>query len=67
MQIFDPTTALCPDGLCRSHDQDGTLLYRDRDHLNEPGVLMMARDLRRLLERNYLVSVPPLPAAKDLD
>jgi len=67
VQIFDPTTALCPEGLCRTHDQDGTLLYRDRDHLNEQGVLMMARDLRRLLERNYLVSVPSLPAAKDLD
>ena len=66
VQIFDPTTALCPDGLCRSHDQDGTLLYRDRDHLDQPGVLMLAGDLRRFLERNYLVSAPPLPAAKDL-
>jgi len=64
--IFDPTAALCPDGLCRSHDRDGRLLYRDRDHLNELGVLMLDDDLRRFLQRHSLVSVPPLPAAKDL-
>jgi hypothetical protein len=52
VQIFDPTTALCPDGLCRSHDLDGKLLYRDRDHLNELGVLMLDGDLRRLLQRD---------------
>jgi peptidoglycan/LPS O-acetylase OafA/YrhL len=52
VQIFDPTAALCPDGLCRSHDADGRLLYRDRDHLNELGVLMLDGDLRRLLQRN---------------
>jgi peptidoglycan/LPS O-acetylase OafA/YrhL len=52
VQIFDPTAALCPDGLCRSHDADGRLLYRDRDHLNELGVLMLDGDLRRLLQRH---------------
>jgi peptidoglycan/LPS O-acetylase OafA/YrhL len=52
VQIFDPTTALCPDGLCRSHDLDGKPLYRDRDHLNELGVLMLDGDLRRLLQRD---------------
>jgi hypothetical protein len=52
VQIFDPTTALCPEGLCRSHDLDGKLLYRDRDHLNELGVLMLDGDLRRLLQRD---------------
>jgi Mrp family chromosome partitioning ATPase len=44
--IFDPTAALCPDGLCRSHDRDGKIIYRDRDHLNELGVLMLDGDLR---------------------
>ncbi len=52
VQIFDPTAALCPDSLCRSHDLDGKLLYRDRDHLNELGVLMLDGDLRRLLQRD---------------
>jgi peptidoglycan/LPS O-acetylase OafA/YrhL len=50
VQVFDPTAALCPDSLCRSHDLDGKLLYRDRDHLNELGVLMLDGDLRRLLQ-----------------
>ena len=66
VQIFDPTAALCPDGLCRSHDRHGRLLYRDRDHLNELGVLTLDADLRRFLQRHSLVYVPPLPAAKDL-
>ena len=52
VQVFDPTAALCPDGLCRSHDLDGKPLYRDRDHLNELGVLMLDGDLRRLLQRD---------------
>jgi len=52
VQVFDPTAALCPDSLCRSHDLDGKLLYRDRDHLNELGVLMLDGDLRRLLQRD---------------
>jgi len=64
--IFDPTAALCPDGLCRSHDRDGRLLYRDRDHLNELGILMLDGDLRPFLQRHSLASMPPLPAAKDL-
>jgi len=66
VRIFDPTTALCPDGLCRSHDRDGRLLYRDRDHLNELGILMLDGDLRPFLQRHSLASMPPLPAAKDL-
>ena len=66
VQIFDPTDALCPDGLCRSHDRHGRLLYRDRDHLNELGVLTLDADLRRFLQHHSLVYVPPLPAAKDL-
>jgi peptidoglycan/LPS O-acetylase OafA/YrhL len=66
VRIFDPTAALCPDGLCRSHDRDGRLLYRDRDHLNELGVLMLDGDLRPFLQRHSLASMPPLPAAKDL-
>lgn len=49
VRIFDPSPALCPDGLCRSHDREGRLLYRDRDHLNELGVLKLDDDLRRFL------------------
>ena len=63
-RIFDPTGALCPEGLCRSHDQDGMLLYRDRDHLNERGVLLLDGDLRRFLLRPFLVSAPALEGSQ---
>ncbi|GDX74913.1 hypothetical protein LBMAG40_15700 [Cyanobium sp.] len=49
---FDPTASLCLNGICRSHERKRTIVYRDRDDLNELGVLMLDGDLRRLLQRD---------------
>lgn len=51
LQLFDPAEALCADGVCRSHDRQGNLLYRDRDHLSARGALLLAPPLERLLSR----------------
>lgn len=67
VRILDPTVALCPDGRCGSHDRRGTLLYRDRDHLDAPGVLRLQGPLRRLLGRSGSGSAISSPEAKDLD
>jgi len=66
VQILDPTDVLCPDGRCGSHDRQGTLLYRDRDHLDVPGVLRLEGPLRRLLGRSGSGSANSSPEAKDL-
>ena len=66
VQILDPTDALCPDGRCASHDRKGTLLYRDRDHLDVPGVLRLDAPLRRLLGRSGSGSANSSLEAKDL-
>jgi peptidoglycan/LPS O-acetylase OafA/YrhL len=66
VRILDPTVALCPDGRCSSHDRQGTLLYRDRDHLDAAGVLHLEGPLRRLLGRSGSGSAMSSPEAKEL-
>lgn len=51
VHVFDPAIPLCPGGTCASLDQQGRLLYRDRDHLNERGVLRLAAPLEVFLQR----------------
>ena len=51
VHVFDPAPALCPDGVCSSHDSQGNLLYRDRDHLETRAALRLAEPLRLFLEK----------------
>ncbi len=68
VHVFDPAASLCADGTCSSHDRQGNLLYRDRDHLNELGVARMAEDFRRFLAARGLLSTAlPEATAKTLD
>lgn len=68
VHVFDPAVSLCADGTCSSHDRQGNLLYRDRDHLNELGVARMAEDFRRFLaDRGLLSTAMPEGNAKTLD
>lgn len=56
VHVFDPAPALCPDRVCRSHDAQGNLLFRDRDHLETRGALRLAEPLRLFLEKQGLLA-----------
>lgn len=55
VHVFDPAATLCADGVCRSHDAEGNLLYRDRDHLESRAVLQLAEPLRHVLQQRGLL------------
>jgi peptidoglycan/LPS O-acetylase OafA/YrhL len=40
---IDPADLLCLDGVCRRYDSAGNLLYRDGQHLNADGALLVSR------------------------
>ncbi|MFN6339714.1 MAG: acyltransferase family protein [Cyanobacteriota bacterium] len=63
VRVVDPADALCPRGVCRSHDEGGELLYRDRDHLNARGVGRLEEPLRALFEQRALVAPSVQPEA----
>ena len=56
VRLFDPADVLCSADLCRSHDRQGRLLYRDRDHLSARGALLLAPALERFLQRAGLLA-----------
>jgi hypothetical protein len=56
VHVFDPAATLCPDGVCRSHDSQGNLLYRDRDHLETRAVQQLAEPLRSFLQKRGLLA-----------
>lgn len=56
VHVFDPAATLCPDGVCRSHDPQGNLLYRDRDHLETRAVQQLAEPLRSFLQKRGLLA-----------
>ncbi|MFM9046409.1 MAG: SGNH hydrolase domain-containing protein, partial [Cyanobium sp.] len=56
VHVFDPAAVLCADGVCRSHDGAGELLYRDRDHLSERGAWRLAEPLGQFLQTRGLLS-----------
>ena len=54
VRLLEPADTLCAGGVCRSHDRQGRLLYRDRDHLSSRGALLLAPPLETLLRREGL-------------
>jgi peptidoglycan/LPS O-acetylase OafA/YrhL len=56
VHVFDPALTLCPDGMCRTLDARGELLWRDRDHLNERGAVRLALPLETFLRQRHLLA-----------
>jgi peptidoglycan/LPS O-acetylase OafA/YrhL len=50
VEILPLMNGLCDERTCRTW-RDGTLLYRDDDHLSPAGAMLFANDLKVLLER----------------
>jgi peptidoglycan/LPS O-acetylase OafA/YrhL len=59
VHVFDPALTLCPDGVCRTLDPQGNLLYRDRDHLAAPAAAGLAQPLQAFLRQRQLLLPPP--------
>jgi peptidoglycan/LPS O-acetylase OafA/YrhL len=64
VHVFDPASVLCSDGVCRTHDSSGELLYRDRDHLSERGVGQLTEPLTRWLKTRGLLVPGKAPGQK---
>ena len=64
VHVFDPAAVLCGDGVCRTHDSSGELLYRDRDHLSERGVGRLAEPLTAWLQTRGLLA-PQMPPGQE--
>ncbi|MFN9546305.1 MAG: acyltransferase family protein [Cyanobacteriota bacterium] len=58
VHLFDPAVTLCPDGVCRTLDAQGNLLYRDRDHLDALAAVRLARPLEAFLRQRQLLPFP---------
>lgn len=48
---WDPMEHLCTSQICRGQANDGTVLYRDRDHLSRAGALALAKALSLDIEK----------------
>jgi hypothetical protein len=64
VHVFDPAAVLCSDGVCRTHDSSGELLYRDRDHLSERGVGQLAEPLASWLQTHGFLAPGKPPGNK---
>lgn len=57
VHVFDPALTLCPDGVCRTLDEQGNRLYRDRDHLEARAAVRLAQPLRAFLGQRQLLAL----------
>jgi peptidoglycan/LPS O-acetylase OafA/YrhL len=64
VHVFDPAAVLCGDGVCRTHDSSGELLYRDRDHLSERGVGQLVEPFSTWLRTRGLLTPGKTPGDK---